>query len=161
MLFRSQTSGELAKNDKIASVKVEGSQILVGSSDNVASEAKIVNAAGDDVTAGYEITYKPGTLTVTDGTGEDEKPVDPEKVVKKTDAAEGEVTYKVGDTVTWKIWIKNIYDEEKTLVVTEKEGVELSKYPETLKPGEEITITATHVITGADAAAGEIGRAHV
>ena len=43
---------------------VEGSQTLVGSSANIASNAKIVNDLGEDVTIGYEISYQTGTLTV-------------------------------------------------------------------------------------------------
>lgn len=58
------TSEGLAEGDRVASVKVEGSQIEVGSSANKVSGAKIVNAAGEDVTDCYAITYQPGTLTV-------------------------------------------------------------------------------------------------
>ena len=55
---------ELAEGDTIASVTLTGSQTDVGSSDNVASDAKLVR--GDrDVTANYAIEYRPGTLTVT------------------------------------------------------------------------------------------------
>ncbi len=61
----SYTSTALAEGDSFASVTVTGSQTVVGESDNVASDAKIVNAAGDDVTASYEITYVNGTLEVT------------------------------------------------------------------------------------------------
>ena len=42
-----------------------GSQKDAGSSDNVPSEAKIVNAGGEDVTESYAITYANGTLEVT------------------------------------------------------------------------------------------------
>ena len=59
------TSTALAAGDSFASVTVTGSQTVVGTSDNIASDAKIVNAAGDDVTASYEITYEKGELTVT------------------------------------------------------------------------------------------------
>ena len=55
----------LALGDAIESVSVVGSQTFVGSSANVASDAKLVNAAGEDVTANYDITYVDGTLTVT------------------------------------------------------------------------------------------------
>ena len=44
---------------------MSGSQTEIGSSANVASEAKIVNVAGDDVTGNYDITHAEGTLTVT------------------------------------------------------------------------------------------------
>ena len=55
----------LADGDSIDSVTVTGSQTIVGSSSNTASEAKIVNADGEDVTACYAITYENGTLEVT------------------------------------------------------------------------------------------------
>ena len=58
------TRTSLAAGDTLASVTVTGSQTNVGSSDNVASDAKLVR--GDrDVTANYAIKYLPGTLTVT------------------------------------------------------------------------------------------------
>lgn len=60
----SYTSTDPAAGDTLASVTVTGSQTNAGSSDNVASGAKLVR--GDrDVTANYAIEYLPGTLTVT------------------------------------------------------------------------------------------------
>ena len=145
----------LVHEDTIKSVTVTGSQTLVGESDNVPSEAKILNGAGEDVTGGYDITYVNGTLTVTDGTGPDEPPVDPELVITKTDGSANDgVKYHVGDTVTWTIKVTNIYDEEKTIEVTEQDGVVLGEYPKALQPGESVEITATHVITGDDVEAG-------
>ena len=61
----SYTNTALAENDSIESVVVTGSQTIVGSSYNTPSAAKIVNKAGEDVTASYTIRYDPGTLTVT------------------------------------------------------------------------------------------------
>ena len=57
----------LADGDTIESVNIAGSQVNVGVYQNelVPSDAKIVNAAGDDVTGNYKVTYKPGTLTIT------------------------------------------------------------------------------------------------
>ena len=55
----------LATGDRITSVTVTGSQTLAGSSDNVPSEAVIVNADDADVTKSYAITYVNGTLEVT------------------------------------------------------------------------------------------------
>ena len=55
----------LAEGDSVQSVKVTGSQTNVGESANVPSEATIVNADGEDVTADYTIVYKNGTLEVT------------------------------------------------------------------------------------------------
>ena len=60
----SYTSTDPAAGDTLASVTVTGSQTNVGSSDNVASDAKLMR--GDrDVTANYAITYEKGTLAVT------------------------------------------------------------------------------------------------
>ena len=53
-----------ADGDTVASVTLTGSQLNVGSSDNVASNAKLMR--GDkDVTENYNITYEKGTLAVT------------------------------------------------------------------------------------------------
>ena len=59
------TNSTLAEGDAIESVTVTGSQTAVGKSDNIPSAAKIVNTAGEDVTANYEITYENGLLKVT------------------------------------------------------------------------------------------------
>ena len=56
----------LVGNDSIKSINVTGSQTGPGKSENVPSDAVIVNAAGEDVTDCYDITYVKGTLTVTD-----------------------------------------------------------------------------------------------
>ena len=61
----SYTNTALAEGDSIGSVTVTGTQTVAGSSDNVPSAAKIVNAAGEDVTGSYEITYVSGTLQIT------------------------------------------------------------------------------------------------
>ena len=61
----SYTNTTLIEGDSIASVTVTGSQTVVGTSDNVPSAAVIKNAAGDDVTESYKITYANGTLEVT------------------------------------------------------------------------------------------------
>lgn len=58
-----QVKGSLAKGHKI-SATVTGSQTQIGSSKNKASNVKIVDANGNDVTSNYEITYVEGTLTV-------------------------------------------------------------------------------------------------
>ncbi|MCR5201902.1 MAG: MBG domain-containing protein, partial [Lachnospiraceae bacterium] len=59
------TNAGLAVGDKVSDITVTGSQTEAGSSDNVASDAVIVNGVGDVVTDNYTITYKVGTLTVT------------------------------------------------------------------------------------------------
>ncbi|MBR2591337.1 MAG: MucBP domain-containing protein, partial [Oscillospiraceae bacterium] len=61
----SYTNTDLAEGDSIESVTVTGSQKTVGSSSNIPSAAKIVNADGETVTGSYEITYVNGNLEVT------------------------------------------------------------------------------------------------
>ncbi|MBQ7699811.1 MAG: hypothetical protein IJT49_05665 [Clostridia bacterium] len=61
----SYTNTALAEGDSIESVTLTGSQTVVGSSENVPGEAKIVNGDGDDVTSSYNITYQNGTLEIT------------------------------------------------------------------------------------------------
>lgn len=56
------TNTPLVDGDKIVSVKITGEQDGPGSCPNVASDAVIKNAAGDDVTADYDITYVDGLL---------------------------------------------------------------------------------------------------
>ncbi|MBQ7669177.1 MAG: hypothetical protein IJS45_00480 [Clostridia bacterium] len=60
------TAEGLAAGDSVESVTVTGSQTDPGSSENVPSAAKIVNANGEDVTGCYNITYVNGTLTVNE-----------------------------------------------------------------------------------------------
>lgn len=52
----------LATGDKVDSVKIIGIQSEPGESPNVASDAVIKNAKGEDVTANYKITYVDGVL---------------------------------------------------------------------------------------------------
>ena len=52
----------LATGDKVDSVKLTGIQSEPGESPNVASDAVIKNAKGEDVTANYQITYVDGVL---------------------------------------------------------------------------------------------------
>ncbi len=58
------TAGALAAGHSLDSVVVTGSQTDVGSSDNVPSDAVIMDN-GTNVTAKHDITYVNGTLTVT------------------------------------------------------------------------------------------------
>ena len=52
----------LATGDKVDSVKITGIQSEPGESPNVASDAVIKNAKGEDVTVNYKITYVDGVL---------------------------------------------------------------------------------------------------
>ena len=60
------TCVNLAEGDRIESVEISGSEVNAGEYTGklVPSNAKIINAAGEDVTGSYEIEYKPGTLTI-------------------------------------------------------------------------------------------------
>ena len=147
------TSGELAQGNTINSVKVTGTQTLVGSSDNVPSGAKIVDAKGEDATKGYKITYVNGTLTVTDGTGPDEEEVKDDLVVTKTvDGKE----YKSGETITFTITATNIYADARTITLEEIDGVTLEKSTfEDVPGGETVETTATHTVTPQDIKEGE------
>ncbi len=64
LTMESYTVTGLAEGDRIDSVKVTGSQTEVGSGDNTASDAKILNAKGEDVTDCYQSEYKNGVLQV-------------------------------------------------------------------------------------------------
>ena len=128
---------------------------LVNTYDNgaYADDFKVVDGDGNDVTANYTLgTQTKGKLIITD------EDVPDDKVVTKTDGEENDgKKYHIGDTVEWTVWVKNIYDEEKTLVVEEAEGMTItSEVPEKLAAGKEIEITVTHVVTAADVAAGSI-----
>ncbi|MBR0514889.1 MAG: MucBP domain-containing protein, partial [Clostridia bacterium] len=146
-----KVSGDGFVNDEGATYDITGSQTLVGSSDNVFTyELNAGTLAGN-----YEIKTVFGTLTVTDGTGDDEEDVPDELVVTKDDGSDE--AYKLGDTVVWTVTVKNIYNEVKSLTVTEAEGMEIEdEVPQTLDAGQQITITVKHVVTAADVAAKSI-----
>ena len=148
---------------------VEGSQTLVGESENKITDLKIfANAASQeaegseteaqDVTKNYSIILLAGLLKVTDGSEED--PVDPGQVVTKTHE---DKTYDLDETVTFTINVKNIYDEAKTVRIIELPGVVIEGAPqetpnvltvEKVPAGENVTATATYKITEADIANG-------
>ena len=60
----SYTNTNLATGDNIEGVTITGSQLVVGSSNNVPSAA-VIKKGETDVTACYDITYTNGTLEVT------------------------------------------------------------------------------------------------
>ena len=141
---------DLAKD--IASVILTGSQTLVGSSESQITEVVLEKEKNPD---NYKFTFLPGTLTVTDGTGEDEKPVDPAKVITKTHTPK-DTGYNLGDKVTFTVSVTNIYNEQKEVTLEEQPGVTFvdpqgaaigTKVTKTLEPGEKWTIQATYTIT--------------
>ena len=146
---------DLAKD--IASVILTGSQTLVGSSESQITE---VVTKKDKNPKNYKFTFLPGTLTVTDGTGDD--PVKPENVVTKTHIPK-DMGYNLGEPVTFMISVKNIYNTPKTITLEEQPGVTFvdpqgaaigTTATKTLEPGETWTIQATYTITSADILAG-------
>ena len=143
-------SGDGFVKEEGATFDVTGSQTLVGSSNNTFTYA--LNSS--TLAMNYIITMAEGILRVTDGTGPDEPPVNPDDVGTKTHQ---DREYKLGETVTWTITATNIYAEAKTITLVEKDGFTLAQSTfADVAPGETISTTATHVVTEADIAAGEI-----
>ena len=134
---------------------VTGSQTWVGSSDNT----YVMTWAGSENTYtakenNYTVTPEIGTLTVTDGSGED--PIDPEDVVKKTHGEPDDGIYEAGDVVTFTVTVTNIYDQTKTITLNEIDGVTLEQSVfEGVEPGKTVSTTATYTITEKDILAGE------
>ena len=137
--------------DDFASVILTGSQTLVGSSASLITG--VIPNEGKKLT-NYNFTFVPGTLTITDGTGEDEKPVDPAKVITKTHIPK-DMGYNLGEPVTFTISVKNIYNTPKTITLTEKENVKFSNGESVIvfkdvPAGETVTAEATYTITSED-----------
>ena len=137
--------------DDFASVILTGSQTLVGSSASLITG--VIPNEGKKLT-NYKFTFVPGTLTITDGTGEEEKPVDPAKVITKTHIPK-DMGYNLGEPVTFTISVKNIYNTPKTITLTEKENVKFSNGENVIvfndvPAGETVTAEATYTITSAD-----------
>ena len=137
--------------DDFAAVILTGSQTLVGSSASLITG--VIPNEGKKLT-NYNFTFVPGTLTITDGTGEEEKPVDPAKVITKTHIPK-DMGYNLGEPVTFTISVKNIYNTPKTITLTEKENVKFSNGENVIvfndvPAGETVTAEATYTITSAD-----------
>ena len=125
-----------------ATYSFTGSQTLVGESANAFTVTLKENTKADN----YDITKTEGKLIV------DDENVPDDLVVKKT---ADDTVYKLGEEVTFDIWVKNIYDDIVTIKLIEIEGVTLAKDTfEGVEPGAEITTTATYTITEADILAG-------
>ena len=138
---------DLAKD--IASVILTGSQTLVGSSESQITEVVLEKEKNPD---NYKFTFLPGLLTVTDGTGDD--PVKPENVVTKTHIPK-DTGYNVGETVTFTVSVKNIYNVPKTITLTEKANVKFSNGESVIvfkdvPAGKTVKTEATYTITSAD-----------
>ena len=145
--------GNLALADDIESVILTGSQTLVGSSSSLITE--VIPKEGKKL-KNYKFTFLPGTLTVTDGTGDD--PVKPENVVTKTHTPK-DMGYNLGEPVTFTISVKNIYNVPKTITLIEKANVTFSNGDNTIEfkdvpAGKTVKTEATYTITSADILAG-------
>ena len=139
--------------DDFAAVILTGSQTLVGSSASLITG--VIPKEGKQL-KNYNFTFVPGTLTVTDGTGDD--PVKPENVVTKTHIPK-DMGYNLGEPVTFTVSVKNIYNTPKTITLTEKENVKFSNGENVIvfkdvPAGETVTAEATYTITSADILAG-------
>ena len=139
--------------DDFESIILTGSQTLVGSSASLITG--VIPKEGKQL-KNYNFTFLPGTLTVTDGTGDD--PVKPENVVTKTHIPK-DMGYNLGEPVTFMISVKNIYNTPKTITLTEKENVKFSNGDNAIEfkdvpAGETVTAEATYTITSADILAG-------
>ena len=135
--------------DDFESIILTGSQTLVGSSASLITG--VIPNEGKKLT-NYNFTFVPGTLTVTDGTGDD--PVKPENVVTKTHIPK-DMGYNLGEPVTFTISVKNIYNTPKTITLTEKANVKFSNGENAIEfkdvpAGETVTAEATYTITSAD-----------
>ena len=144
-------NGSAVVNGELITATVTGGQTLVGSSDNVPSDAKVDGVDSDN----YTFHYIKGTLTVTDDD------VDDGLVVDKSHKGSG---FDLGDKVTCTITAKNIYAVEKDITITEQTagvtitaaaggtiaGDGMSATFENVAAGATVTVTAEYTITEAD-----------
>lgn len=132
-----------------------GTQTLVGSSENTFTYTLNEGTSADN----YIITCVDGTLTVTDGTGPDDEPIPDDLVVNAvlpTDEHGEEITYGYDETISATVDVTNIYNEQKALSIEASRGAEIVGYvPTSLDAGQQILVTAQHVVTEADVASGE------
>ena len=133
----SYTAEGLAEGDSIETVTITGSQTNAGKSENVPSEAKIVNAAGEDISEYYKITYVNGTLEVT------QKPVKltANSSVEVYTGGEKKVT---GFTVSADGWLLSEITFADT-VSASGSGTEANSYPVTFTG---VTVNETTDTTG-------------
>ena len=136
-----------------ATYDVVGIQTLVGRSQNIFEYTLTPGTNSGN----YNITTQFGTLTVTDGTGVDEDPVEPDLVINIEETSEPENSggYVSGETMTFSITVNNIYAEEQDITLSSMTGLTLAQANfYNVRGGAGITTTATHVVTEADGLAG-------
>ena len=134
----SYTITNLAEGHSVQTVAIDGTETAVGEYPNklVPSGAVIVDANGKDVTANYEITYRPGTLTITKVTDE---------VVVTVTEASGTVVYD-GKEHSIKGYVSMtssdpLYDVTTSVRATETEawtakGTNAGEYPVGIKASD-------------------------
>ena len=147
-------SGEGFKAGEGAVYDFGDEQVLVGASDNTFAYALNPGTNASD----YDIRVEFGTLEVTDGTGAEEEPVDPEFVVTMLvdETSSGEGPYKLRDTVYYEVTATNIYEERKDISLSSIEGVTLDRvYFSGVEGGQTVTTTARYGISEADIERGE------
>ena len=108
-----------------------------------------------DTTGNYIVAaVVPGLLTITDD------PVDDANVItkkhgKEIDTDTAQSLYNLGETVTFTVSVKNIYNTPKTIKLTEKANVKFSNGESVIvfndvPAGETVTAEATYTITSED-----------
>ena len=150
---------DLAPNEEVLSVRIDGERILVGEyvDELKPSEAVIIRSTngGEAIptTDNYIITYKDGKLTITS-----EDPVIPEKTTPQQPK-----DYDLGDEIPFYITVINIKNEPVTDVTVIDHSAEIqpgNKYTVSadkhvatipvIAPGETIEILALHKVTEDD-----------
>ncbi len=129
----------LAEGDTI-SYSFTGSQKWIGSSENTFTYS-INNVSGTN----YIVTCEYGELAVTDDDVDDALIV--EMTADGQEGSEDETQYRLGDTVTFEISVKNPYADIETITLSEIEGVTLAQSTfADVTSGDTVSTTATYTI---------------
>ena len=150
----------LAEGHSVDTVTIDGSRINVGkyADELVPHDAKIVDAAGNDVTKNYVITYEAGDLEITG-----------DKLIPNKTTPEVESNYKLGDKIPFEITVKNVSDAEVKDVVVEDANATIEADTgytvvndhkatiASIASGATVTVKAKHTVTSDDILAGTVG----
>ncbi len=111
-----------------------------------------INVTGEAEQGNYVVTYVPGTFTIT----EPSDPTDSDAVVKNHEGGE----FDLGEKISFRIRIKNIYNQEATATISEQEGVTIlpgngytvseGKATAVMAAGAVITVNAEYTVREAD-----------
>lgn len=133
----------LAEGDTI-SYSFTGSQKWIGSSENTFTYS--INNVSRTV---YNVTCEYGELTVTDDDIDDALIV--EMTADGQEGSEDEIQYRLGDTDTFEISVRNPYADIETITLAEVQGVTLTQSTfADVAGGQTVSTTATYTITEAD-----------